>query len=334
MAPHKEDIVGDDDIPSVNPYEVLGLEKTATADQVKSAYRKAALKNHPGKEQLDSYLSYTSSSCTFLMTEKYYFSLLTIILIDKAPENLKDTAHAKFQEIAFAYAILSDPTRRKRFDTTGSTSESIVDSDGFSWSDFYSEQFQDVISSDAIEKFSKKYKGSDEEKDDILDAYQQTKGNMSKLYEIVILSNAEEDEERFRAIIDAAIEEKDVKAYKAYVNESEKERKLRIQHANAEEGEAMAYAEELGVAEKLFGKKGKKDKKNGGEDALMALIQKRQQDRAGFFDHLEAKYGGKQEDDDGPSEEAFQKAAARLKKKKPVPEVTEGRRAKRAKHEQ
>jgi DnaJ homolog subfamily C member 9 len=35
--------------PAIDPYEVLGLERTATADQVKSAYRKLALKNHPGK---------------------------------------------------------------------------------------------------------------------------------------------------------------------------------------------------------------------------------------------------------------------------------------------
>lgn len=34
--------------PAVNPYEVLGLERDATPDQVKQAYRKAALKNHPG----------------------------------------------------------------------------------------------------------------------------------------------------------------------------------------------------------------------------------------------------------------------------------------------
>ena len=34
---------------SINPYEVLGLDKSATADEVKSAYRKAALQHHPGK---------------------------------------------------------------------------------------------------------------------------------------------------------------------------------------------------------------------------------------------------------------------------------------------
>ena len=47
MAPREEDLI-DDEPPSINPYEVLGIEKTATSDEVKLAYRKAALKHHPG----------------------------------------------------------------------------------------------------------------------------------------------------------------------------------------------------------------------------------------------------------------------------------------------
>lgn len=38
----------DDGPPTINPYEVLGLEREATADEVKKAYRKMALKHHPG----------------------------------------------------------------------------------------------------------------------------------------------------------------------------------------------------------------------------------------------------------------------------------------------
>ncbi|RQM07723.1 hypothetical protein DH86_00001742, partial [Scytalidium sp. 3C] len=190
MAPREEE-EGDDDLldnepPVIEPYTVLGIAKTATAEEIKSAYRKAALRHHP----------------------------------DKAPEHLKDEAHTKFQEVAFAYAVLSDPVRRKRYDTTGSTSESIIDADGFSWTDFYQEQFKNAVTEQAIEQFAKKYKGSDEEKDDILIAYENHKGKMDAIYETVMLSNPLDDEERFREIIDAAIASGDVQSYKAYTHET------------------------------------------------------------------------------------------------------------------
>lgn len=38
--------------PKIEPYTVLGLEKTATEDEIKKAYRKAALQHHPGMLQL------------------------------------------------------------------------------------------------------------------------------------------------------------------------------------------------------------------------------------------------------------------------------------------
>lgn len=288
----------DSEPPTIDPYEVLGLERTATADQVKSAYRKAALKNHP----------------------------------DKVAESQKEKAHEAFQSIAFAYAVLSDPARRKRYDTTGSTAESIVDSEGFNWSDYYREQFKDAISEDAIRKFAEKYKNSDEEKDDLLIAYEECEGDMDQVYERVMLSDVVEDDERFRKIIDEAIETGDVPSFAAYKKENKRKRAARAKAAKAEEKEAEELAKELGVHDKIFGgkAKGKKGKAKGSsEDDLAALIQKRQKDRAeGFFDHLAEKYGAKssagkkgkkrvvEEEEEEPSEEAFQAAAARLKKAK------------------
>ncbi|KAF5972809.1 DnaJ like subfamily C member 9 [Fusarium bulbicola] len=285
MSDH-EDVL-ESEPPTIDPYEVLSLERTATADDIKKSYRKAALKNHP----------------------------------DKVPQDQKDAAHEKFQAIAFAYAILSDPARRKRYDETGSTSESIIDSEGFNWSDYYREQYKESVSGDAIEKFAKKYKGSDEEKGDVLDAYEQCKGDMDALYERVILSDVLEDDERFREIIDTAIKSKKVPSFPAYTKETKKKRDGRAKQARAEATEAEDYAKELGVHDKLFGgdKKGKKKKgKGNSEDDLAALIQKRQQDRSeSFLDHLAEKYGAKESKgkgkkgkkrpvEDEPSEEAFQ----------------------------
>jgi len=50
MSDH-EDIL-ESEPPTIDPYEVLSLERTATGDQIKQAYRKAALKNHPGLSDL------------------------------------------------------------------------------------------------------------------------------------------------------------------------------------------------------------------------------------------------------------------------------------------
>ncbi|KAI0483831.1 DnaJ domain-containing protein [Xylaria cf. heliscus] len=307
----------DGEPPVIDPYEVLGLERSATADQVKSAYRKLALKNHPGNEA-----PHPPSAVMFPihLTEEWS--------IDKVSEDQKQKAHETFQSIAFAYAVLSDPIRRKRYDETGSTSESIVDSDGFSWSDFYREQFRDAISNDAIEKFAAKYKCSDEERDDILAAYEEHEGNMDAIYETVMLSDVLKDDERFRQIIDDAIAKKDVPAFKAYTKESKKSRQARIKAAKSEATEAEEYAKELGIHDKLFSdKKGKgKGKKESSEDSLAALIRRNQQGRESFLDNLAAKYGaapatgkrGKKRrvDEAEPSEEAFQAAAARLKKGK------------------
>ncbi|KAI2636632.1 DnaJ domain-containing protein [Xylaria nigripes] len=282
----------DGEPPTIDPYEILGLERTVTADQVKSAYRKLALKNHP----------------------------------DKVSDDKKEKAHDIFKSIAFAYAVLSDPIRRKRYDQTGSTSESIVDSDGFSWSDFYREQFRDAISEDAIKKFAAQYKGSDEEKDDILQAYEENEGDMNAIYETLMLSDVLQDDERFRKIIDDAIANKDVPAFKAYTKESKKSKQARVKAAKAEAVEAEEYAKELGVHDKLFGNKKGKKKQGSSEDDLAALIRRKHQGPDNFLDRLAEKYNAtppagkkgkkRRTDETEPSEEEFQAAAAKLKKSK------------------
>ncbi len=64
-------------------YEVLGANKNSSADDIKRAYRRMAMKYHP----------------------------------DKRPDD-KD-AEARFKECAEAYEVLSDPEKRKRYDQFG-----------------------------------------------------------------------------------------------------------------------------------------------------------------------------------------------------------------------
>lgn len=64
-------------------YEVLGVEKSATADQIKKAYRKKAIQYHPDKNPGDK------------------------------------EAEEKFKEAAEAYEVLSDPDKRSRYDQFG-----------------------------------------------------------------------------------------------------------------------------------------------------------------------------------------------------------------------
>jgi DnaJ family protein C protein 9 len=49
-----EEIILEDLPEEINPYEVLGLEKSATEKEIRTAYRRAALKHHPGTFQFAS----------------------------------------------------------------------------------------------------------------------------------------------------------------------------------------------------------------------------------------------------------------------------------------
>ena len=64
-------------------YELLGVERTASQGQIKQAYRKLAMKYHPDKNPGDS------------------------------------EAAEKFKEVSTAYAVLSDPNKKRQYDIHG-----------------------------------------------------------------------------------------------------------------------------------------------------------------------------------------------------------------------
>ena len=233
-------------------------------------------------------------------------------------EGAREEAHKTFQQIALAYAVLSDERRRKHYDRTGNTEEVLGEDGDFDWMDFYREQLSAMLDTRAISDFQKKYQGSNEEKKDLLKAYKEHKGNMDSIYDSVMLSNVLDDDERFRAIIDKAIANGEVKTYPQYSEESEKKREQRIKKAQKEAKEAEILAKEVESKKKKRASAASKTSNSsaGREDDLFALITKRQQQRAdGFLAHLEEKYGQpngkKRRAADEPPEEAFAAVGAR-----------------------
>jgi DnaJ homolog subfamily C member 9 len=182
--------------------------------------------------------------------------------------------------------------------------------------DFFRSQKAEMVDGEAIQKIKDEYQHSAEERADLLVAFEQSQGDMDAVYEDMMCSNVLDDDQRFRKIIDDAISSKEVTGWTCYKKETAKQKLKRVKKAKREDIEAREYAEQLGVADKLFGDT-KKDNKIDDASALAALIQQRQKGRAdNSFENLEAKYGGggknsgkikKRTIMDEPPEEAFEK---------------------------
>ena len=98
-------------------YEVLGVIKSASPEEIKKAYRKLALKYHPDKNKGDK------------------------------------TAENKFKEASEAYHVLSDKERRSNYDQFGHAAfEGSGGRGGFSNFDF-TNAFSDIFGSDIFEDF-------------------------------------------------------------------------------------------------------------------------------------------------------------------------------------
>lgn len=98
--------------------------------------------------------------------------------------------------------ILSDPARRQTFDETGAldVEETQLSAD---WCEYWRTLFPKVTVAD-IEAYSRKYPGSAEEREDVLQAYLDCGGDVAAMLSEVPLSK-EEDIARFVDIVDAAV---------------------------------------------------------------------------------------------------------------------------------
>lgn len=143
-------------------------------------------------------------------------------------------------------------------------------------------------------------KGSEEEREDVLDAYKQFHGDIQVMLEHCMTQDARTAEDHLISIVNDAIANDLVQptdTWKASTGDKKAKQK-RSKAAAKEAQEAEEMAKEMGVHDKLFhpqsGGKGKGKKADGdGEDALKALIQSRGKQRMdASISALEAKYGG------------------------------------------
>ena len=87
-------------------YEVLGVDRSASVEDIKKAYRKIALKSHPDRHPGDKH------------------------------------AEERFKEASEAYQVLSDPERRAQFDRFG---HAAFEQGGFGGFDFAAAGFEDIF---------------------------------------------------------------------------------------------------------------------------------------------------------------------------------------------
>lgn len=127
-------------------YEVLGVGATANKAQIRKAYLKLALVEHPDKGGNED----------------------------------------KFKALTVVYEVLGSPERREAYDRDGDIEdESAVSASEAQWTDYWRAMFKRVEAED-IESYKARYAGSEEEHNDAIAAYKLKAGVLSGIMTHII----------------------------------------------------------------------------------------------------------------------------------------------------
>ncbi|XP_039156244.1 chaperone protein dnaJ 6-like [Eucalyptus grandis] len=150
-----------------------------------------------------------------------------------------------------------------------------------------------VVTEADIEEFEANYRGSDSEKNDLIDLYEKFKGNMNRLFCSMLCSDPKLDFHRFKDIIDDAIAAGTLKTTKAYEK----------------------WAKKISKTEPPTDPLRKREKAKKKSDDLLAIISQRRSERREHFDSMFSslvnKSGGGMQSSE-PSEEEFEAARKKL----------------------
>jgi len=233
-------------------YSLLGIKKSANNSEIRKAYRRLVFLCHPDKNKTD-------------------------------PD-----ASSKFANITRAYKILSNPESKKIYDETGEYDEENQGEINITETLTY---FRKIYSPKDIENFEKKYVGSKDEEDDLINFYNENGGDIKNILEWIPFSK-NEDVERYVKIYEKLFKKKTLKKNKKFEDSKDKVKLLK-----EDPNEAKEANETLDKLTKQI--MGKKRKRNYNE----------------YLDNLKNKYAKDDEDNGEIDEEEFQKISKTLKKK-------------------
>ncbi|KAL6987091.1 Chaperone protein dnaJ 6 [Sarracenia purpurea var. burkii] len=238
-------------------YEVLGVQSTASQQEIKKAYYKLALRLHPDKNPGD------------------------------------EEAKEKFQQLQKVISILGDEEKRALYDQTGCADDADLSGEVVNnLKEFFRTMYKKVTEDD-IEEFEANYRGSDSEKNDLIDLYNKYDGNMNRLFCSMICSDPKLDSHRFKDILDEEIASGVLKSTKGY----------------------KKWGKQVSETKPPTSPLRRREKSNKGSEDLYAVISQRRNDRKEKFDSLftslVTKYGGGEASSE-PSEEEFEAAKKKL----------------------